>query len=405
MVTGCAGTRSSCDCSEQKTVKKIEPDSAQLSTLPERRSSQQKVESRIPESPPEKMKSLPEEPVSTITPVFPEECKVEAAPLPSTIHHRSWREIGTIRVGESHLDTVDVSPDETLLLVMSSNEGAVRIYDLERKKLIGKYGMYSKGSFERGQAMFWQGSDEKQMFIFGSEKGIHLYDAQTGELLNRLTEQPCWEMRWSDDHSFLVTNLPNISTQSSEIVFYKVTNARSLAETKRYSFQNRVDGWDLSCGNRLLAATFYPTNDLRLYDLNSEQKPQPIWKTAAPEFSNDVDISPRGDLVAVGGDRMLLLDIQDPSRHSIFEKYNNNIDTVRFHPDGTAIVTTSYDSQVQVLEPVLGKPSVRRLKRLKHKGRANVYGIVFYGSGTRMATSSGDRTIKLWGYPQKLPAH
>ena len=92
----------------------------------------------------------------------------------------------------------------------------------------------------------------------------------------------------------------------------------------------------------------------------------------------------------------MLLDMEDPGRRAEFTKYNNNLDTVRFHPDGGAVVTTSYDGQVQVIEPRLeGKP-LRRLKLLKHQGTANVYGIAFYANGTRMVTVSGDRTVRIW---------
>lgn len=101
-------------------------------------------------------------------------------------------------------------------------------------------------------------------------------------------------------------------------------------------------------------------------------------------------------MLAVGGNRLMLLDMEDPGRCAEFTKYNNNLDTVRFHPDGGAIVTTSYDGQVQVIEPRLeGKP-LKRLKLLKHQGTANVYGIAFWANGTRMVTVSGDRTVRIW---------
>ena len=244
--------------------------------------------------------------------------------------------------------------------------------------------------------MFWRGPGSEPRFIFGNEEGITLYDALTGEMVQRLSRTPCWEMRWSDDRTILMANLPRIPAQTSQLAFYEVAGPESLTLSRTYSFDKRMDGWDLACENRLLAATFYPSDDIRLYDLAQGINPRPIWTVPAPTYSNSVDISPRGDMLAVGGNRLMLLDMEDPGRRAEFTKYNNNLDTVRFHPDGGAIVTTSYDGQVQVIQPRLeGKP-LKRLKLLKHQGTANVYGIAFYANGTRMVTVSGDRTVRIW---------
>ncbi len=337
------------------------------------------------------------EPSAPVEPaIFPIECRVDDEMPPPSARHKKWRKLARIRVGQSHLDTVDVSPDETLLLVMSNNEGSVRIYDLESRRLLGNYPMYPAGTFDRGQAMFWRGPGSESRFIFGNEDGIALYDARTGEMVRQLSRTPCWELRWSDDRSILMANLPRIPAQTSQLVFYEVAGPESLTLSRTYSFDNRMDGWDLACENRLLAATFYPSDDIRLYDLAQGVKPRPIWTVPAPAYSNSVDISSRGDMLAVGGNRLMLLDMEDPGRCAEFTKYNNNLDTVRFHPDGGAIVTTSYDGQVQVIEPRLeGKP-LKRLKLLKHQGTANVYGIAFWANGTRMVTVSGDRTVRIW---------
>ena len=328
--------------------------------------------------------------------VFPDECRVTREAPSASVYHRKWRHSATIRVGQSHLDTVDISPDETLLLVMSNQEGSVRIYDINSKHLLGNYPMYPSGTFARGQALFWRGGSDEQRFIFGNTEGIALYDAKNGGFLKQLSTNPTWKLRWSDDHRILVANLPNISNQTSKLVFYEVIGAETLEVLETLSFDQRIDGWDLACGNRLLVASFYPTNDIRLFDLKAENPTRPIWKVSNPRYSNSVDISPLGDMVAVGGNLLMLFPIDDPGRPDEFKKYNNNIDTVRFHPDAAAVVTTSYDGQVQVIEPRLDGNPLRRLKRLRHQGTANVYGIVFYKNGTRMVTSSGDRTVRIW---------
>ena len=103
--------------------------------------------------------------------------------------------------------------------------------------------------------MFWRGPGNEPRFIFGSEDGIALYDALTGEMVRRLSRTPCWELRWSDDRSILMANLPCIPAQTSQLVFYEVAGPESLIMSRTYSFDKRMDGWDLACGNRLLAAT------------------------------------------------------------------------------------------------------------------------------------------------------
>ena len=401
VLSACCREYPPCECPATNTSDEGEPGTVERAATRKRPALENAASNKEPAQKPKNPDQNMEQARSLLPPVFPEECKAKISPPPPTPHHRSWRELAKIRVGVSHLDTVDVSTDETLLLTMSANEGSIRIYDIVSRKLLGNFGMIPEGSFERGAAVFWRGRSAKQMFLFGGEQGIFLHDARTGELLGKLSDQPCWEMSWTEDNQYLVVNLPDISSQSSRMVFFEATESNTLREARRYSFEDRVDGWDLSCDGRLFAATFYPTDDLRLYDLAPSDKPLLIWQTPAPRYSNDVDISPEGNLVAVGGDHLLLLNIQEPENRSVFEKYNNNIDTVQFHPDGGAIVTTSYDGQVQLIRPSLDNPEMPRLKRLAHRGTANVYGIAFYKNGSRMVTSSGDRTLRIWGHRGK----
>jgi WD40 repeat protein len=64
---------------------------------------------------------------------------------------------------------------------------------------------------------------------------------------------------------------------------------------------------------------------------------------------------------------------------------------VAFSPDGTVIVTESYDGAARTWEAATGRPLVT----FAGHDRA-VYGVAFSPDGKRIATASGDETARVW---------
>jgi WD40 repeat protein len=317
-------------------------------------------------------------------------------PAPAPERYRRWRQTARIAVGRSHLDAAAASPDEKLVLVMSDMEATVRIYDRESRTLVGNYAIdgFAAGKFERGDVAFWPDLERGPAFLVGSVRGLALYSATTGERLGVLSERPVWSMRWSPDRRFLLCIEADISTQTSVLTIFRRGEGPKLEEVRRVPLAERLDGWALSADNRFLAAAYYPSDTLELVDLHSGGS---LWRIAAPTYSSSVDISPDMSRVAIGGDRLVVLDRADPARRAAYEKFGNNLHEVRFSPSGDAVAAASYDGHVRILSADPGARALKLLADLRHGGTANVYSLVFLNGGDGLLSSSGDETVRVWG--------
>jgi WD40 repeat protein len=319
----------------------------------------------------------------------------QAPPAQAPERYRRWRQKARIAVGRSHLDVAAASPDESLVLVMSEMEATVRIYDRRTGALVGNWAIdgFEAGKFERGDVVFWPDLERGPAFLAGNIRGIALYSATTGERLGVLSGRPVWAMRWSPDGRFLLCVEADIATQTSKLTVFRRA-AGALEEVKSVQLPERLDGWALSADNRFLAATYYPSDALELVDLHTGEA---LWRIGAPQYSSSVDISPDGSRVAVGGDRAVVIDRQDPSRRASYERFGNNLHEVRFSPSGDALAASSYDGHVRILSADPSAKALKLLADLRHGGTANVYSIVFLSGGDGLLSSSGDETVRVWG--------
>lgn len=310
--------------------------------------------------------------------------------------YRKWRQKGKIRVGHTHLDTAELSPDGAYLLVMSGMESTIRIYERATKRRVGNYSVpgFSPGSFERGDVLFWPSMIRGYAFLIGNTRGLNLYSTLTGEHLETLDDRQVWDMRWSPDGRYLVCNLSDIGTQTSRLTFFEIGPEGDLAEIRSVAMEERVDDWALSPDNTLMAVTYYPSDTLELVDLRTGTV---MWTVSAPRYSNSIDFSPDGRKIAIGGNHLVVMDRDDPTRHGVYERFNNNIHRVRFSPSGDVVATSAYDGHVRIVsvEPVKGK--LELIKDLRHGGTANVYTVVFLEDGSGLISTSGDKTVRYWG--------
>jgi WD40 repeat protein len=75
------------------------------------------------------------------------------------------------------------------------------------------------------------------------------------------------------------------------------------------------------------------------------------------------------------------------------------VSAVAFHPDGTTLATTSHDRTIRLWDPATG----RELHQLTgHQGLVSA--VAFHPDGTTLATTSHDRTIRLWDVASASPA-
>ena len=156
--------------------------------------------------------------------------------------YSAWQNLSNITVGHGYLDSLDVSPDEKLVLVMSVEEACVRVYDRVTEDLVGLHSVEGYVEFGRGAALSGRPQGIEPSSRSPGDKGIFLYDAMTGAKQTQLSDRPAWDMRFSPDRSILVANLSDIDRQSSVLTFYPVADGPSLGPARTLKFLQRVRG-------------------------------------------------------------------------------------------------------------------------------------------------------------------
>ncbi len=328
--------------------------------------------------------------------------EVTPAPLVEVgAEYRRWTELARLEVGHSHLSHLDISPDERYVLAVSESEGAARVYALETQKLVFTSPIVGYAPYERGDFLFWPASfgDSPPSILVATKDAIALLDPSSGARQTLVQDRGAYHMKWSDDKKILMASLADIPGQTSTLEFFQASEKRRALETiLSLTFDERVDGFDLSPDGRRLAVSYYPSDSVEMLDLRDGRL---LWRRAGPEFAGAIDISPDGRFVAVGGKHLFLYDAQTGERLGVFEKLLNNIHQVTFSPSGDALAVTAYDGRVRILSTRFKGPTLPKLKILRHQGIANVYEAVFTADGTRLLTGSGDQTIRIWGSPRR----
>ncbi|MBN2341618.1 MAG: hypothetical protein JXX29_02755 [Deltaproteobacteria bacterium] len=315
---------------------------------------------------------------------------------PNEKRYRRWKPKTRIRVGQTHLSTADWSVDETHLLLMSDAEAAIRIYALPSKKLVGRYWVdgFSPDTFSAGEALFWPSTRDGLRFVVGNDTGLAIYSALDGTLIERVNSYQVSQLRFSPDNRYLLCTRAHIDTQTTTLYVYaRVEDSNTLAVVGVIESDERIEDLALSRDNQLLAITYYPSNTVALYDVQTGTEK---WKVDAPVYTNSIDISPDGAVVAVGGNRLLLIDAISPARQATYRKFNNNIHRVRFSPSGDAVAASSYDGHVRIVSSDVQTSELTLLADLRHGGTANVYSIEFRTDGSGLVSSSGDKSAIIW---------
>ena len=114
--------------------------------------------------------------------------------------------------------------------------------------------------------------------------------------------------------------------------------------------------------------------------------------------NHGITFSPDGALLAVcSAHHVEVIDARSGRVLRLIRGHAGTVADVAFSPDGTVIVTGSYDGTARTWEVTTGRPLVTFAG---HDGA--VYGVAFSPDGTRIATASRDETVRVSGRGQRF---
>lgn len=120
------------------------------------------------------------------------------------------------------------------------------------------------------------------------------------------------------------------------------------------------------------------------------------WPLAAFKI-NALAVHPGGNMLLVAGGtaglrgRLVLLDATTGEELLTMHGHRDAVTAAQFSPDGSKIVTGSYDRQWIIWDTTTGEPL---LSRQGHNGA--IFHVAYANNGQLIATASADETVKLW---------
>lgn len=263
-------------------------------------------------------------------------------------------------VSMGHRDTVNTatfSPDEKTI-ASGSDDGTIRFWDAATGKLINEITAHL--STEIYSAVY---SPDGSTLACGTESEIRIWNPQSGELLNNISEPSCdvYSIAYSPNGDLLATG-----GTSKKVRLWDTKTRRFLG-----SFSGHKDTISsvafLPDGNRLASGG----------GLNKQQTKN--QKQTNGEFSVCLWEIRKGEMYLIG------------DRLATFTEHKESVTSLSFSPDGKTLASGSHDKTIRLWDVDTGTS----LKVLTDHEDA-VTAITYSPDGITLVSGSRDGTIQLW---------
>jgi WD40 repeat protein len=303
----------------------------------------------------------------------------------------SWRPVRTLWVGAGYLHEAEFTPDQKQVLTLSERDGTIYRYDVATGKQLSRLTLPDYQEFSGASFAVLREVLTPPQAVIVDNSGARLLDIESGRL-DRLDGAPPGHRVVHSGRFGLYGVMLRETTPQSGIVDLRWADGILAA---RLECQERPDDFALSSDGTLLAVTYYPSNLVQLIDL---EKQELLGSFPCPKWGGSVALSADKRLLALGGEKLVVLRL--PEGEMLFEDadYQNNISNIRFTPDATLLLVSAYDGKARsyVLSDANDPTTPPRPQILAHRGSANVYALGLSADARLLVTSSGDQTLKIW---------
>lgn len=302
-----------------------------------------------------------------------------------------WRLHKSIYVGQGYLHRAAFIPGAQSVVTLSNQTGMLYRYALDGQ-LLNQVALQGFREFDDADfTPLLELEDRPQIFITRPE-GTGVLDLESGKIDALTNTSAGTDIDHSGRPGLYGMTFRTTTPQSGQLVLQWISGEVAL----RAQCEHRPDGWALSPDGRYLAIAYYPAEHVEILDLQEETV---VSTVKLPKWGSAIAISPDGKWLALGGERLQVASF--PDGHIVAEDtvYENNIDSVRFTPQGDLLLASAYDGKARSYVFPKDLSDTKKLPKpqlLRHGGTANVYALGLTPDGRMLVTSSGDKTVKIW---------
>ena len=278
-------------------------------------------------------------------------------------------------------------------LLLGSMTGKVTVWDSSSGKVFGR-------PFGRARSTYARFSPDGQLVVIGGPNDstvpdpnfVNVWRVADGERVAQFShEGPAGFARFSPDGRWVVTTSLDKTAR-----LWDWQTGKQLTEPLRH--EGAVVWADVSADNRRVL-TLSADQTARLWEASSGKLLHTLSHGGEPYYHTSAEFSADGGRVVIAsGSAVQVWDAHTGQPVTAALTHAGRVNSVKFSPDGTRLLTASHDGIARLWDAATGHPVSEALRHLGRVSHAE-----FSPDGRRVITASQDGTARIFEVPT-LPA-